>query len=59
MVACKVEFFSQKIIKTSIKKNVMIKIQRMEDSMRKNNYIYNNNYISISVCLTAEIDTIL
>lgn len=41
------------------KKNVMIKIQRMEDSMRKNNYIYNNNYISISVCLTAEIDTIL
>lgn len=37
----------------------MIKIQRMEDSMRKNNYIYNNNYISISVCLTAEIDTIL
>lgn len=58
MVACKVEFFSQKIIKTSIKK-VMIKIQRMEDNMRKNNYIYNNNYISISVCLTAEIDTIL
>lgn len=58
MVACKVEFFSQKIIKTSIKK-VMIKIQRMEDNMRKNNYIYNNNYISISVCLIAEIDTIL
>ena len=58
MVACKVEFFSQKIIKTSIKK-VMIKIQRIEDNMRKNNYIYNNNYISISVCLIAEIDTIL